>query len=649
MEVEVIFVIIALILPLILFGMIFYSYDSRLYVLWYRELYGSLSENRYFQILLRRYQRQDLLFILVFGLLHLHTFIGKLYIDAQTGKLAKSGYFKSSTKALGMNGLYSIVFSLVFMARGNFLLRALSISAEKATMYHIWCGQIGTISLTLHGLMYSLLWINEKRFITSITPCFECPSKESYRTFRNFFGMMASLTLLLIYFSSLENVRRRSFRFFRIVHGLVGMLLVFTCLHYLPATAWFASSIILYLMYRISAQFTVTELNILSASILSARYVHLELRRQANSKKNDFQPGQFVYIKVPSISQWEWHPFTISSSPLRNHTSFTLDVKVHGRFTRSLRDLIASNSLSTVLLDGYYGSKLNSRAHMIFVAGGSGMTPFLSMLEHFYLISENQDDIKLWSLPKTIWIVWVSRDNDLLEKYKKLINSIQLSEIWKTKLFLYHSSEEEAFQIEEDGVQETRTIIPISHKRLPFSSVPFVKQLWLFIAISITSVVFMSCFYFNYWGQSELPDVWWKTRLGSLVGCVIGASVGGTCLLKLRILMSIGHEGNLGEKYIQSDEQSLLKSADLSALTNDDLVEGIFHKDVIHHFKIQTGRPKWEKVFGNIHAKIKEEYGERAEVSLLSSGPHPMQRDVQKAIARLCKPHFYLEEKSFVV
>ena len=49
-----------------------------------------------------------------------------------------------------------------------------------------------------------------------------------------------------------------------------------------------------------------------SALFLPSRVTHLVIRKPANFY---FNPGDYVYIKIPAITSTEWHPFTISSAP----------------------------------------------------------------------------------------------------------------------------------------------------------------------------------------------------------------------------------------------------------------------------------------------------------------------------------------------
>jgi predicted ferric reductase len=92
-----------------------------------------------------------------------------------------------------------------------------------------------------------------------------------------------------------------------------------------------------------------------------------------------FQAGQFAWI-LPGRSPFTptYHPFSMSSSALRSRVEFT--IKHVGDFTSSIRGLKLGD---TVYMDGPHGSftlERNPGMGYVFVAGGVGVTPFLSML-----------------------------------------------------------------------------------------------------------------------------------------------------------------------------------------------------------------------------------------------------------------------------
>ena len=45
---------------------------------------------------------------------------------------------------------------------------------------------------------------------------------------------------------------------------------------------------------------------------LTSRVTQLTIRRPDNF---DFNVGDWVFVKIPHITNFEWHPFTISSAP----------------------------------------------------------------------------------------------------------------------------------------------------------------------------------------------------------------------------------------------------------------------------------------------------------------------------------------------
>ena len=95
-----------------------------------------------------------------------------------------------------------------------------------------------------------------------------------------------------------------------------------------------------------------------------------------------YKPGQFVFVRFKNggyhISR-EWHPFSMSSSP--NEQSLELTIKCLGDYTNNLANLQVG---ATAEVEGAYGrfSYTNySRKDQIWIAGGIGITPFLSMIK----------------------------------------------------------------------------------------------------------------------------------------------------------------------------------------------------------------------------------------------------------------------------
>lgn len=102
-----------------------------------------------------------------------------------------------------------------------------------------------------------------------------------------------------------------------------------------------------------------------------------------NGKVFDYQPGQFALITVVNGRvQKESHPFTIASSPSRPER-ISFSIKASGDFTGML-DKVAEGD--EVRIDAPYGvfSYLNypEENELVFIAGGIGVTPFLSMLRY---------------------------------------------------------------------------------------------------------------------------------------------------------------------------------------------------------------------------------------------------------------------------
>jgi predicted ferric reductase len=98
-------------------------------------------------------------------------------------------------------------------------------------------------------------------------------------------------------------------------------------------------------------------------------------------RKMSYEPGQFVFIRflfsgVDAING-EWHPFSISSSPHDDY--LRLSVKALGDYTNELGKL-KKGAIADI--EGAYGKFTYTNfknKNQIWVGGGIGITPFLSM------------------------------------------------------------------------------------------------------------------------------------------------------------------------------------------------------------------------------------------------------------------------------
>ena len=106
-----------------------------------------------------------------------------------------------------------------------------------------------------------------------------------------------------------------------------------------------------------------------------------------------FRPGQFAWINVGrSPFSIRYHPFSISSSAER-HDEVEFTIKTEQHFTAEVHDLQPGQS---VYLDGPWGHfsmEMHEGPGFVFIGGGVGITPLLSMLS---TMADRCDDRPCW-------------------------------------------------------------------------------------------------------------------------------------------------------------------------------------------------------------------------------------------------------------
>jgi predicted ferric reductase len=196
-----------------------------------------------------------------------------------------------------------------------------------------------------------------------------------------------------------------SYSGWRKIHRFMGVFFIFAVLHMLMVEPMILHSPVLrawiltieaigigaylykqFLWKRLRPykEFTVEQINTLSGTTL-------EIRLKPKSGPLDHRAGQFTFVHFDGDPLFtEPHPFTISSSPKQDQV--ILSVKASGDWTQHLH--VALKPGANAYLDGPFGmfNYKTGGQQQVWIAGGIGVTPFLSWLRDFNGHGDQQID-----------------------------------------------------------------------------------------------------------------------------------------------------------------------------------------------------------------------------------------------------------------
>ncbi|GMF47580.1 unnamed protein product [Phytophthora fragariaefolia] len=335
---------------------------------------------------------------------------------------------------------YGLLVVFVLTVRNNSVLLALTgISYERVLFYHKAAAFVTIILSGLHGLAYILAY--DKGEISG--------EGSMVLTGTVAFGAMVLMLIL-----SLGFVRRKFFEFFLRTHWILFIVvLVFAVMHgastaligvipwaidmafrhaYRPRvyargsmlggknTASEGSSTDAVSEKRMGViardQVTVTSL---PGNILQIQFPRV---RKDTGEVFNYEAGQYVFLCVPSMSNLQWHPFTISSSP--HEPMVTFHIKALGDWTYKLQSMVAAVSGGAdvvasfdILVDGPYGTvsidieNPTTYSHFVLFAGSIGMTPMCSIVNSLHYDVQHGGR----SSVEQVHFVWSVRDREMVQ------------------------------------------------------------------------------------------------------------------------------------------------------------------------------------------------------------------------------------------
>jgi hypothetical protein len=106
-------------------------------------------------------------------------------------------------------------------------------------------------------------------------------------------------------------------KLFYFTHWLYVVFYILLIIHCSNFWKWFIVPFALMIFERIYNFYRIQSVNygetyIKDVNLLSSNVTQLIVTRPPNFK---FRSGDYIFIKIPTIARFEWHPFTISSAP----------------------------------------------------------------------------------------------------------------------------------------------------------------------------------------------------------------------------------------------------------------------------------------------------------------------------------------------
>uniref|UniRef100_A0A2K6BYA7 NADPH oxidase 5 n=1 Tax=Macaca nemestrina TaxID=9545 RepID=A0A2K6BYA7_MACNE len=231
-------------------------------------------------------------------------------------------------------------------------------------------------------------------------------------------GVALLLLLLLMFICSSSCVRRSGhfevFYWTHLSYLLVWLLLIFHGPNFwkwllVPGILFFLEKAIGLAVSRMAA------VCIMEVNLLPSKVTHLLIKRPPFFH---YRPGDYLYLNIPTIARYEWHPFTISSAPEQKDTIW-LHIRSQGQWTNRLyesfkvsdplgcgskrlsrsvtmrksqrlskgsRILLENHQFCNIkcYIDGPYGTptrRIFASEHAVLIGAGIGITPFASILQ----------------------------------------------------------------------------------------------------------------------------------------------------------------------------------------------------------------------------------------------------------------------------
>jgi predicted ferric reductase len=322
----------------------------------------------------------------------------------------------------------------------------------------------------LSGLLSTLSLLSSKENNTYINPIMVNDPVAIFETLKiaaGITGVLMVMTLGILLSTSLEYIRRSFYNLFWYMHQIIAILFfIMFCVHgiqrvirkqtdleendpqkcYLiysewpsiqrkcsipkfsgssPSSwIWVLPSILIYIFERLLRFFRGLRQHKIVNHIFHASNV-LELQIETFSKEINYRAGQYIFLNSNKLAFFEWHPFTITSSP--NDKYLSVHIRCSGDWTSNLEKNLKennSNNINSLSIDGPYGTcaeDVFKYEIVILIGAGIGVTPYASILKDIWHKLKSKQVINL----RKVYFYWICSTIDSFEWFGHLLQDLE--------------------------------------------------------------------------------------------------------------------------------------------------------------------------------------------------------------------------------
>ncbi|KAF2596239.1 hypothetical protein F2Q68_00012376 [Brassica cretica] len=548
--------------------------------------------------------------------------------------------FRAFGLRIGYVGHYCWAFLFFPVTRASTILPLVGLTSESSIKYHIWLGHISNFLFLVHTVVFLIYWAMTNQLMDTFA------WNPTYVP--NLAGAIAMVIGIVMWVTSFPYYRRKKFEIFFYTHHLYVLYIIFYMIH--VGDSWLCMilpNIFLFFIDRYLRFLQSTKRSrLVSARILPSDNLELTFSKTPGLQ---YTPTSILFLHVPSISKLQWHPFTITSNSNLEKDTLSVVIRRQGTWTQKLYTHLSSSIDSLeVSTEGPYGPNSLDLRHdsLILVSGGSGVTPFISVIRELIFQAQNQST----KIPDVLLVCAFKYYHDLAFLDLIFPPDISVSDISRLNLRI------EAYITQEDkkpeAADDTRLLQTKWFKPQPLDSPisPVLGPnniLWLGVVILSSFVMFLLLIaivtrYYIYPVDRNTGKIYnfsYRVLWDMFLGCVcIFISSSAVFLWRKKV----NKEGDKeSKKQVQSvDFQTPTSSPGSWFCSHDRELESVPYQSIVQATSVHFGsKPNLKKIL--FEAEGSEDVG------VMVCGPRKMRHEVARICSSGLAKNLHFEAISF--